>query len=188
MSHLRVISGSARGRRLNTVPGDQTRPISDRVKEALYNILGLEVKGSKLLDLFAGTGSVGIEALSRGASYVRFIDWNAAAVKTIKQNLEITKLDDDAEVLSLDAFAFLSKSPDLAFDYIYIAPPQYHELWKLALEALDESPSWVVEDGWIIVQIDPKEYEPIPLKNFLEFDQRKYGNTALVFYEREPQE
>jgi 16S rRNA (guanine(966)-N(2))-methyltransferase RsmD len=186
MTHLRVISGSARGRKLKLVPGDTTRPISDRVKEALFNILRNEIPGCKMLDLFAGTGSVGIEALSRGATFVRFIDKNKTAVNTIIQNLEITGLEGGAEVLLIDAFDLISRSPDHAFDYVYIAPPQYHGLWRRTLVALEDSPDWLVEDGWIIIQIDPKEYEQVSLNNFSEFDQRKYGNTSLIFYEREP--
>lgn len=186
VSRLRVISGSAKGRKLKMVPGDVTRPISDRVKEALFNILREDILGCKMFDFFAGTGSVGIEALSRGAKFVRFIEWNSTAVKTINQNLDITQLNDGAEVLVLDAFNFLARSPDVKFDYVYVAPPQYHSLWEKTLISLDSSPDWLVEDGWVIVQIDPKEYREISLDNFSEFDQRKYGNTILVFYERNP--
>jgi 16S rRNA (guanine(966)-N(2))-methyltransferase RsmD len=168
------------------VPGDITRPIPDRVKEALYNILGEDIQKCKMLDLFAGTGSVGIEALSRGAEFVRFVEWSNPAVKTIKHNLGITHLEDSGQVLNIDAFDMLSRTPDVAFDYVYIAPPQYHELWKKALMALDSIPDWMVEDGWVIVQIDPKEYDEVSLENFSEFDQRKYGNTSLIFYERKP--
>ena len=87
MSSLRVISGKARGRRLRTVPGDTTRPITDRAKESLFNILGPDIQGASVLDMFAGTGSVGIEALSRGAARVRFIDQQRQAIDTIRLNL-----------------------------------------------------------------------------------------------------
>ncbi|MEK6256052.1 MAG: 16S rRNA (guanine(966)-N(2))-methyltransferase RsmD [Chloroflexota bacterium] len=188
MNSLRIISGSAGGRKLKMVPGDDTRPITDRVKQALFNIIGSDIASAKLLDLFAGTGSVGIEALSRGAEYVRFIDRSKDAVDTVQANLATTGLGESADVLSYDAFALLSQHPNTAFDYVYVAPPQYHEMWSQALLALDAKPDWLVEDGWIIVQINPKEYEAVTLKNFSEFDQRKYSNTMLIFYEREPQE
>jgi 16S rRNA (guanine966-N2)-methyltransferase len=166
------------------VPGDITRPITDMVKEALFNILGQEdVVDSAWLDLFGGTGSVGIEALSRGASYTRFIDLHRDAVTTIRSNLERTRLKDHGEVVQADAFALLKRSPDRAFDYIYIAPPQYKDLWKQALQGLDSSPGWLKEDTWVIVQIDPLEYSEQSLEHLVEFDQRKYGNTLLVFYE-----
>jgi 16S rRNA (guanine966-N2)-methyltransferase len=185
MSRLRIISGSARGRKLKMVPGDFARPITDRVKEALFNILQQDLRGCKILDLFAGTGSVGIEALSRGASFARFVDRHKLATETIKHNLVVTEMENRAEILHMDAFSLLSRLPDKEFDYVYIAPPQYHGLWKKALNSLDDSPQWLVDDGWIIVQIDPKEYESIELDNFSEFDQRKYGSTLLVFFERE---
>ena len=184
MAHLRVISGSAKGRRLNVVPGDSTRPITDRVKESLFNIIRNDLPDCKFLDLFAGTGSVGIEALSRGAQLVRFLDTHPLAIKTIRHNLDLTGLEPDSQVIQINAFVHLSRKPDTEFDYVYIAPPQYKKLWSKALIEIDHNPGWLVEDGWIIVQIDPKEYEQVQLENFSEFDQRKYGNTLLVFYER----
>lgn len=184
MAKIRVISGSARGRKLKLVPGDVTRPITDRVKESLFNIIQPDLPGCAFFDLFGGTGSVGIEALSRGAASVRFVEQNRMAVKTIKENLEITQLEENAEVLQVDAFAILGRAPDKEFDYVYVAPPQYHELWLKAIKLLDASPGWLVEDGWVIAQIDPIEYKSLELENFSEFDQRKYGSTLLVFFER----
>lgn len=184
MSTPRVISGSARGIRLQMVPGDITRPITDIVKESLFNILGVEdVLGSTWLDLFGGTGSVGIEALSRGAAFTRFIDLNRAATSTIQTNLEKTHLKTHAEVVQADAFAFLSRPADRTFDYIYIAPPQYKGMWERALHDLDANPGWMKADTWVVVQIDPLEYAPQALTHLVEFEQRKYGKTLLIFYE-----
>jgi 16S rRNA (guanine(966)-N(2))-methyltransferase RsmD len=183
MSTLRVISGSARGRRLKSVPGDTTRPITDRVKESLFNILGPEIQDATMLDLFAGTGAVGIEALSRGAKFVRFVDRNRLPIKIVKENLQITGLSDRAEVLHVDAFGILKGNIDRHFDYVFIAPPQYKEMWKQALLTLDENIEWLVSDAWVIVQIHPVESEPVTLKNLVEFDQRRYGSTMLLFYE-----
>lgn len=183
MSSPRIIAGSARGVRLKSVPGDGTRPITDRAKESLFNILRPDLGGGAFLDLFAGTGSVGIEALSQGAGYARLLDNSRAAVETIYSNLTTTKMQNRGEVRQTDAFAFLAMPPDRQFDYAFIAPPQFHELWKRALLALDANPGWLVEDAWVIVQIDPTEYEALELQNLDEFDQRKYGNVLLVFYE-----
>lgn len=184
MSTPRIISGSARGIRLQMVPGDSTRPITDVVKEALFNILGFEdVEESTWLDLFGGTGSVGIEALSRGAKFARFLDLNHAAVTTIKTNLEKTRLKDQADVIQGDAFALLKRPADRTFDYVYIAPPQYKNMWDRALHILDDNPSWIKDDSWVIVQIDPIEYAEQSLEHLSEFEQRKYGKTLLVFYE-----
>lgn len=181
---LRVISGTAKGRKLKLVPGDSTRPIMDRVKEALFNILGTGVRGATWLDLFAGTGSVGIEALSRGAERVVFIDNHWPAIRTIRENLAHTKLADRAEVLHGDAFAYLQRAPVEAFEYIYLAPPQYKGMWKEALLALDTNPAHVQHDGIVIVQIDPVEREPIELQALRQFDERIYGNTLLWFLEQ----
>lgn len=186
MANLRVIGGKARGRKLQTVPGNVTRPITDRVKEALFNIIRLHLPGGRMLDLFAGTGSVGIEALSRGAAFVRFIDSNRGAIRTIQHNLEITDLAENGEVLQMDAFSHLGRRPDQPYDYIYVAPPQYKGLWEKALQEIDANPALMVEDAWVIAQINPKEYKKLDLKHLVEFDQRKYGNTMLVFYERNP--
>jgi 16S rRNA (guanine966-N2)-methyltransferase len=183
MSGLRIIGGKARGRRLKPVPGDTTRPITDRVKEAVFNILGADIQSADFLDLFAGTGSVGIEALSRGASFVRLLDISKQAVSTINHNLASTGLAGGAEVLRLDAFTYLERRPDRKFDYIYIAPPQYKSIWKKALMSLDAKTGWLIEDGWVIVQIHPKEYEGLALNHLVEFDQRHYGSTLVVFYE-----
>ena len=182
MSNLRVISGSARGQQLKSVPGNVTRPITDRVKEALFNIIGPDVRAATFLDLFAGTGAVGIEALSRGADWVRLIDRHPQAVKTIHTNLKRTGLAERAEVLHMDAFAMLERPVDRTFDYVYIAPPQYKEIWKKALQRVDAHPDWLSEDAWVIVQIDPLEYADLPLENLEAFDQRRYGSTLLVFY------
>ncbi|GAB4448671.1 MAG: 16S rRNA (guanine(966)-N(2))-methyltransferase RsmD [Anaerolineales bacterium] len=183
---LRVIAGKAKGRKLKSVEGETTRPITDRVKEALFNILGADVIDSNWWDLFGGTGAVGIEALSRGAAFVRFTDLNREPVEVIKENLKQCRFEAQAEVRRADAFAYLSAEPDGKFEYIYIAPPQYKEMWAKALELLDENPGWLAEDGWVIVQIAPREYKTAApaIQNLEEFDQRKYGSTLLVFYQR----
>jgi 16S rRNA (guanine(966)-N(2))-methyltransferase RsmD len=181
---LRVIAGKAKGRKLKSVPGDTTRPITDRVKESLFNILAGDVVDSNWWDLFGGTGAVGIEALSRGASFVRFSDANRVPIEIIKSNVEHCGFQAQAEVRRGDAFALLAAPPDQRFEYIYIAPPQYQEMWEKALELVDENIGWLAEDSWVIVQIHPKEYKALQLENLDEFDQRRYGSTLLVFYER----
>ncbi len=189
MGTLRVIGGKARGRRLKSVPGDTTRPITDRTKESLFNIIGGDIEQAHFLDLFAGTGSVGIEALSRGAQQVRFCDKAQAAVRTIRENLASTGVAEPAtggraEVLLTDAFAYLERPVDVQFDYVYIAPPQYKEMWKRAILSLDGHPEWLSEDAWVIVQIHPVEFSEVELRHLVAFDQRQYGSTLLVFYQR----
>ena len=182
---LRVISGSAKGRVLKSVPGDTTRPITDRVKESLFNIISADVIDSNWWDVFGGTGAVGIEALSRGAAFCRFTDLNRMPIDTIKFNLTATRLASRAEAKRADAFSLLASLPDRAFHYIYIAPPQYQDMWAQALLALDSNPAWLEADSWVIAQLHPKEYKRLDLNTLVEFDQRKYGSTLLVFYERQ---
>ena len=181
---LRVISGTAKGRKLMSVPGDTTRPVMDRVKEALFNILADDVIDSNWWDLFAGTGAIGIEAISRGAAFARFSDLNRGPIDTIKANISHCKFDAQSEVRRGDAFSMLSGVADKKFEYIYIAPPQYKEMWLNAVKLLDDHLDWLGEDGTVIVQIDPTEYQEITLNNLVEGEQRKYGSTLLIFYDR----
>ena len=187
MGSVRVIAGKARGRRLRSVPGDSTRPITDRAKESLFNILSADIVGSSFLDLFAGTGSVGIEAISRGASFSRFVDLNHRAVETIRANLLSTGFSESAEVLRMDTFTLLQRTADRAFDYVFIAPPQYKETWKRTLLVLDNHIDWLEEGAWAIIQIHPVEYEALELCNLHEFDQRKYGSVLFAFYQFQTQ-
>ena len=183
MASPRIISGSAKGLRLKSVPGDSTRPITDRVKEALFNIIGNDILDAVFLDLFGGTGSVGIEALSRGASSATFIEKNRNAYQTLKSNIEHCKVDQRAQVLMEDAFQFLQKKNTREFDYVFIAPPQYMGLWEKALLLVDKNPSLLKEDSWIIVQIHPVENKDVALEHLELFDQRTYGSTLLLFFQ-----
>ncbi|OQY25978.1 MAG: 16S rRNA (guanine(966)-N(2))-methyltransferase RsmD [Anaerolineaceae bacterium 4572_32.1] len=183
---MRVISGQAKGRKLRAVPGNRTRPITDRVKEALFNILMHDVVGTRFLDLFAGTGSVGIEALSRGAECAVFVEQSRAAVQVIRYNLKTTRLADRARVLKADVFSFLNQpqAEEAPFDLIYIAPPQYEGLWANTLHALDiKNNPLLSEHSLIIVQIYPKEYTDLALTRLELIDQRNYGSTQLCFYQ-----
>lgn len=182
MSQPRIIAGTARGIRIDSVPGDTTRPITDRVKESLFNIIGPDIVEASFLDLFGGTGSVGIEALSRGARYCLFLDIAPQATKTIKKNLDSTKLSGRAAIRQMDSFQFIRNPTENEFDYIYIAPPQYKKMWVKALELVNSNPLLISSDGWVIVQIDPVELVEVSLEHLVEFDRRKYGSTLLLFF------
>jgi len=194
---IRVVAGEAKGRRLKTPKTTGTRPIIDRVKTALFDILSVRVEDARFLDLFAGTGSVGIEALSRGAASATFIELNAAALKLVRENLQITGLADRAETVHADAFKFLQahtvdtegNSARFAgprqYDIIYVAPPQYKGMAARALALLDKS-SLIPDTGLVIVQIHPKErpeLAAVPLARLVLVDERRYGSTLLMFYE-----
>lgn len=179
---LRVIAGSAKGRQLKLVPGDTTRPVMDRVKEALFNIIGRDIIDAVFLDLFAGTGSVGIEALSRGAKKAVFVELERAAIDTIQDNLKVTKLSDKAVIRRGNAFGILAQAPNEKFNFIYIAPPQYKGMWLDALKAIDDNPAWLLPETTVIVQIDPSEETEVKLKRLETVDQRRYGKTLLWFF------
>lgn len=179
---MRVIAGSAKGTPLQAVQGRGTRPISDRVKEALFNILGDTIEDARVLDLFAGTGSVGIEALSRGACEAVFVEKASIAVRTIRGNLRRTHLEANATVRKADVFRFLAGEA-APFDLVYVAPPQYISLWSKTLLALESNPGWLGPDGLVVVQIFPKEFETLELESLTLIDQRKYGSTLLCLYE-----
>jgi 16S rRNA (guanine966-N2)-methyltransferase len=180
---VRVIAGSAKGHPLVAVPGDSTRPITDRTKAALFSILTSAemVEGKRYLDLFGGTGAVGIEALSRDAAEVVFCEKNRNALQTIRRNLEATGLAGRGRVVGGDAFAYLTRLDLQPFDVIYIAPPQYKGMWLKALQLVDARPELLTPDGFVIIQIFPKEWSDVALAHLGETDRRQYGSTALHF-------
>ena len=179
---MRVIAGRAKGRRLYG-PVDGTRPITDRAKESLFSILSTRLGNARFLDLFAGTGAVGIEALSRGAEHATFIENSKKAVKTIYRNLTHTQLGENAEVIFADVAKFLVGRAT-PFDMIFVAPPQYKELWSKTLQLIDDSPQWLTPQGVTIVQIDPTEERQLTLSNLVLHDTRRYSNVMLCFYKR----
>lgn len=180
---MRVIAGTAKGRTLKSPP-ESTRPIMDRVKENLFNILGTDVIDAAVLDLYAGAGSVGIEALSRGAKQATFVEFNEDALKTIRANLQLTKLAPRATVLFANVYRYLKKPPAVPFDIIYVAPPQYKKMWQETMKLLDARPQWLSAEGKLIVQIHPVEFQELELLSFKLYDERKYGSTLLCFYEK----
>ncbi len=180
---MRIIAGSAKGRRLADVPGASTRPITDRAKEALFSILHDWIPNRRVLDLFGGTGAVGLEALSRGAAHVTFIDAHPKAIQTIRQNGALCQFTHRMEVIQGDSFRFLQREAIPAFDFVFIAPPQYQGLWQKALQAVDERPGLLEADGLVVVQLDPQEDTEIPLAHMIRFDTRRYGRVQLCFYE-----
>lgn len=182
MASPRIIAGRYKGLRLQAVPGTVTRPITDRVKEALFNVIGADIVDANFLDLFGGTGSVGIEALSRGAAFVTFIEKNRDAFRVLQKNLSQIKESEKHELILGDAFSVLERALGRQFDYSFIAPPQYKGMWEEMLLKVDLKPGMLTENAWVIVQIDPKEYKFQELSALKEFDIRNYGSTRLVFY------
>jgi len=183
MAILRVISGSARGHKLKTPEGDSTRPTSDRVKESLFNILTPYIAGAHVLDLFAGTGNLGIEALSRGAEHAVFVDRSHVCFRIINENLEHTKLKDKATVIAGDVAGSIKKLHDQSkkFDIIFMDPPYNKNLVDDTINILTKN-DIMKADGIIVAEMDiddkvSERYGPFKLTR-----SRKYGDTVLAFY------
>ena len=184
---MRVISGKAKGTKINSIESTETRPTLDRVKESLFNIIQNDIKDTLVLDLFSGSGAIGIEFLSRGAQKAYFCENNYNAVKVIEQNLEKTNLKEKAVVIENDYKKVLKKLNvlNLKFDYIYIDPPFQKNIATVAIKELLKN-ELLKDDGIVILETDEKERELMELKNIdIEiYDIRKYGRISLIFLKK----
>ena len=180
---LRVISGTAKGHGLKTVKGDTTRPTSDKVKGALYNIIAPYIGDSSVLDMFAGTGSLGIEALSRGAASAVFFDRSQQCCGIIKENLQHTKLTDKASVYTIDFTAGIEKmyKEGRKFDIIIMDPPYNKNFIQEALKLLTIN-DIMMDDGVIIAEHSIKDELPESCGRIKAIDTRKYGDTMITIY------
>ncbi|MHB1392034.1 MAG: 16S rRNA (guanine(966)-N(2))-methyltransferase RsmD [Clostridia bacterium] len=180
---MRVIAGEFRGRRLDRIEGMDIRPTSDKVKESLFNILGDVVIDSVFLDLFGGTGGIGIEALSRGAKHAVFADADIKSIKVLKGNLEHLNIKDNVEVFNTEYSTAISKlyMNKKEFDIIFIDPPYSVGLAQNALKEIDKYPI-LAQSGLIIVEHDSRDDMPSSLGKLYMYRSKQYGNTTLSFY------
>jgi 16S rRNA (guanine966-N2)-methyltransferase len=179
---IRIIGGELKGRKLATVRGIKTRPTSDRVRESIFNILGDRVRGARVLDLYAGTGAMGIEALSRGAESVLFADHHGAALAALEKNIKACSLQSRANMVRWDLLNNLNiiRSNRRAFNLVFLDPPYNKNMIKPTLSNLGISQS--LEKGSLLV-LEHSPLEPIPenLPGFKMSDQRRYGKTLVSF-------
>lgn len=175
---MRVITGLARGRRLETLPGEATRPTAEKVKESLFSAIQFDIEGRRVLDLFAGSGQLGIEALSRGASGCVFVDKNTEAVKIIRRNLQNTGLSSAAQVLGTDALSYLTRPGD-RFDLVFLDPPYAAEL---LLPALNKVAPLVNDGGIIVCETEDGVELPQRVDRFSVARTYKYGRICLWLY------
>lgn len=180
---LRVISGKARGLKLNTPKNEDVRPTTDRVKESLFNIINGYIIEGEILDLFAGTGSLGIECLSRGADKCVFVDLSKSSIDIIKSNIKKARVEDNSEVVNLDYKNAIDrvKNNSYSFDIIFMDPPYYENMFIDALTRIGES-NILKDDGIIVVEHDTKQEFPDNVGKLVKSKSRKYGNTTLTFY------
>lgn len=179
---MRVITGKARGVQLKTPDGLTTRPTADRVKEALFSIIQFEIPGAKVLDLFGGTGQLGIEALSRGAKSAVFVDAGEPACKLIRENLRRTKLEADAKVIRSDYLEYLKRCRE-NFNIIFLDPPYAEVFLENALNSIGEID--ILQSGGIIVTERPLGKDlNVELSGFERSKDYKYGKTLLAIYRK----
>ncbi len=178
---MRVITGSARGRRLKTLAGTDVRPTSDKVKESMFNCLQFCIEGRRVLDLFAGSGQLGIEALSRGAVSAHFIDASKASVAVVKDNLHTVGLSGCAKVFCTDAIGFLRQTPD-EFDVAFLDPPYSTGLLQKALSAL---PAVMSDYGVIVCEHPVDEELPDVVGGFVKGKIHRFGKLAFTVYRKE---
>ncbi|MCQ2492804.1 MAG: 16S rRNA (guanine(966)-N(2))-methyltransferase RsmD [Lachnospiraceae bacterium] len=180
---MRVISGKAKSLRLKTIEGMDTRPTQDRIKETLFNMISSDVGGCVFLDLFSGSGGIGIEALSRGAKQAVFVEKSAKAMSCIKENLRFTKLEKDAKLMQTDAVTAIRQldGSGILFDYIFMDPPYGKLLEKDVLEALMETDLYD-EKTVIIVESDLKtDYDYLEGSDLEVYRVKKYKTNKHTF-------
>lgn len=179
---MRVITGTAGGVRLKAPAGMQTRPTADRVKEALFSVLQFELEGRYVLDLFAGSGQLGIEALSRGAAWADFVDASPAAVKVVQENLRLTKLAEKGKVYRADYENFLQNAAK-TYDIIFLDPPYAENFQEIALKFISEID--ILRDGGIIIcekAVDRELGDAYP--GLIRQKEYRYGTVSLVLFRK----
>jgi 16S rRNA (guanine966-N2)-methyltransferase len=189
---VRVITGTAKGRPLKTVPGRDVRPTADRVKESIFNVIGPRVMESQFLDLFAGSGNIGVEALSRGASAVVFVELVTAHLAVIAENLTVTGLRERAHLLGREAISACAELGKQAqrFDLIFVDPPYGQELVPAALAAIARH-DLLLADGWVICEHHRRDPMPDRITSahsagsLERFRELTFGETVLSLYREE---
>ena len=179
---MRVISGSARGRRLKELQGMDTRPTTDKVKESLFNIIQFEIEGRRVLDLFGGTGQLGIEALSRGADHCTFVDMRKEAAALIRENLRLTGLSERSRVVQGDALSFLSSCGE-KFDVILLDPPYRTELLEKSVKRITEF-DILREHGIMVCESALDKVLPTLNAPYERGKEYRYGKIKLTIYRK----
>jgi 16S rRNA (guanine(966)-N(2))-methyltransferase RsmD len=180
---MRVIAGTARGRRLKELQGRDTRPTTDKVKESIFNIIQFELEGRRVLDLFGGTGQLGIEALSRGSAHCTFVEMRRDAVNLMRDNLKELNFTDRAKIVQGDALAFLSSCRE-KFDVILLDPPYHGDLMDQAMEAIIRF-DILSEHGIMVCETSAdRQLTPPPAEKFEEGRSYRYGQIKLSIFRR----
>ena len=183
---MRVITGSARGRRLGELKGMETRPTTDKVKESIFNCIQFDVEDARVLDLFAGTGQLGIEALSRGAKSALFVDKRADAVKLVRENLALCHLEENAQVICGDSLAALGTQSG-RFDIIFLDPPYADDLLERAVAHIARF-DILAPDGIMIAESPAEKELPKLSAPYRVAREYRYGRIKVTLYRRDGEE
>lgn len=181
---MRIITGEARGKRLSAAPGIHTRPTTDRVKESIFNIIQFDIGGRAVLDLFCGSGQMGLEALSRGARYCRFVDNDRAALDTVRCNIKACKFEERCDVTSGDAISFLARQEASSFGLIFIDPPYSGKLLNKAMEDIVRF-DILAQGGIIVCESSSTEQLALPGGSYAMLREYIYGNTKITTFTRQ---
>lgn len=178
---MRVITGTAKGRRLKTLEGNDVRPTTDKVKEAIFSSIQFDIEGRQILDLFAGSGQLGIEALSRGAQSAVFVDLNPEAIDIIRDNLKVTGFEDISKIIRADYFSFIASAKE-KFDIAFLDPPYREGLLESALSTVTN----IINDTGIIICEHPIDVNlSKEINGFIEKKQLKFGKILVSVYKKE---
>ena len=177
---MRVITGTARGRRLKTLDGDSVRPTTDKVKESIFNIIQFDIEGSRVLDMFCGCGQLGIEALSRGAVSAVFADISRASISVTEENLEATGFRSISKTVLGDSLSYLDRTSEM-FDIAFLDPPYRAGLMN---EALERVRLHIADGGIIVCETAAEEVLPEAIDGFTS-KRYKYGKIALTVYRKD---
>lgn len=176
---MRIVAGTYKGRVLKSFDGDEIRPTSDMARESLFNILRFRIVGAKFLDLFSGTGAMGIEALSRGAKKVTFNDYSKKSVGLIKENLAKIGAVDGVEVKNYDAITFVRSCRE-KYDIIFLDPPYNSDILTVVMSEI----SAILDDGGVVICENEKALDGT-FNGLIKTDERKYGRARFAFFEKE---
>jgi len=191
---MRIISGTRRGRKLAFAPNSDIKPLTDRIKESLFGIIGPEIPEADVLDLYAGCGSFGIEALSRGAARAVFVDSNPEALSCILKNLQHADLISQAEAVRLDAFSYITHAArqGITFRIIFLDPPfeqgENGEFFAKAGECANDIACILQESGLMIMRIPTHTQPTFSSGQVSEIRRKKYGRSSIVFYRKDTDE
>lgn len=180
---MRIIAGKYKGHHLTNFQADHIRPTTDRVKESLFNIIQIYVDGARVLDLFSGTGNLGLEALSRGASEVLFVEKNKKSITILEKNIEKLRLTEPYRILQKDVLSFLKSYEGEPFDVVFADPPFTEEMAHDVILAADHSKAFK-SDTIMAIESGRREKVELEYETLVRYDQREFGDKFLSFYRK----